>query len=164
MLRPLLRRLFPRFRTRSELRRDLEQLRSVCGADDGPPEMWNISLVIRDLEFERDRLAARVAEIEKSCKRDTREYHRVLKRWQHTNQNFRYIKPHELCELLLNKSELHRVLPVAQRVERLSPTSWRVVTSAGKEHVGPSLDGVLRSAYNHLGLGRKKNGTQTFRK
>lgn len=165
MLSNLIRKLFPSYRSRAQLKKEVEYLRSFCGVTDGPSEMWDISLVIRDLEFERYRLQARVLEVETACAHASRNYNRVLKRWQSINRNFSYRTPHDLCELLLNQVEMFRALPLIKKLERDVQHRWWITTIQGVVIGGDKcLDEALRSAYNHFGLGRKNHGNKILRK
>lgn len=161
----LFRRLFPKYRSRAQLIAENKSLRAFCGAqDDEPPEMWNLSLVVRDLEFERDRLRARVIEVESAAQYAAKNYHRVLKRWQHINQNFSYLKPHELCEILMDRLELMRVLPLVSSLRRDHKQRWWASVTINTElGGGKDLYDCLRETYKHLGLGRKFHGTKTIR-
>ncbi len=165
MLSKLLRRLFPTYRTRAQLIAENKSLREFCGArDDEPPEMWDTALIIRDLEFERDRLRARVSEVESAAVYAANNYHRVLKRWQHINKNFAYLKPHELCEILIDKLELMRVLPLVSSLRRDHKQRWWITVTINTELGGSKiLEDCLRETYNHLGLGRKFHGTKAVR-
>lgn len=160
----LIRKVFPGFRSRSELLREITSLRAFCGVTEGPPEMWDISLAIRDLEFERNRLQSTLASLEAEAQHARRNFHRVLKRWQCNNNDFTYHHPHELCEILLDKLEWFRVLPLIHSLRRDHRNRWWATITINTDICGQDLDECLREAYNHLGLERRNRGTKTFHK